>query len=298
MFDFRYHALSLVAVFLALGIGILLGVTIGDSLVSDAERNIRNSLRGDVVEARDDAERAREELERRDELIADALPILADARLRGRAVAVVGLGSLPRGVERTVRDSVELAEGELDSTSRVEVPGDLEELGDAVGGRFARIEAGDRVAPGGRLVRRLGRRIGRSLVLGDALAGRLAEELGERFGGEYAGADAVVVYRSPEKRGRDDDEEGLRALRESFEEGLLQGVKRAGTTIVGVEEWDAEPSQVPWYEDHDLSSVDSVDLAGGRAALVLALDGAEGTFGLKRTADKPLPESPTPGSPR
>ena len=36
MFDFRYHALSLVAVFLALAIGILLGATIGDSLVSDA----------------------------------------------------------------------------------------------------------------------------------------------------------------------------------------------------------------------------------------------------------------------
>ena len=52
MFDFRYHALSLVAVFLALGIGIVLGVTIGDSLVSDAEKNIRASLRGDVVDAK------------------------------------------------------------------------------------------------------------------------------------------------------------------------------------------------------------------------------------------------------
>ena len=39
MLDFRYHALSLVAVFLALAIGIVLGVTIGDSLLSDAERS-------------------------------------------------------------------------------------------------------------------------------------------------------------------------------------------------------------------------------------------------------------------
>jgi ABC-type proline/glycine betaine transport system permease subunit len=30
MFDFRYHALSLVAVFMALVIGILLGIAIGD----------------------------------------------------------------------------------------------------------------------------------------------------------------------------------------------------------------------------------------------------------------------------
>ena len=43
MFDFRYHALSLVAVFLALAIGILLGATIGNSLVSDADKGLRSS---------------------------------------------------------------------------------------------------------------------------------------------------------------------------------------------------------------------------------------------------------------
>jgi len=40
MFDFRYHALSLVSVFLALVLGLLLGVAIGDrGLVSSAERD-------------------------------------------------------------------------------------------------------------------------------------------------------------------------------------------------------------------------------------------------------------------
>ena len=43
MFDFRYHALSLVAVFLALGIGILLGSTIGDNLASQANKDLSSS---------------------------------------------------------------------------------------------------------------------------------------------------------------------------------------------------------------------------------------------------------------
>ena len=51
MLDFRYHALSLVAVFLALAIGIVLGVTVGGSLVSDAERSLRGNLRADVENA-------------------------------------------------------------------------------------------------------------------------------------------------------------------------------------------------------------------------------------------------------
>ena len=44
MLDFRYHALSLVAVFLALGIGIVLGAGLGDSVVSQANRDVRSSL--------------------------------------------------------------------------------------------------------------------------------------------------------------------------------------------------------------------------------------------------------------
>ena len=44
VFDFRYHALSLVAVFVALVLGLLLGVAIGDKgLVSSAENNMQAS---------------------------------------------------------------------------------------------------------------------------------------------------------------------------------------------------------------------------------------------------------------
>ena len=60
MFDFRYHALSLAAVFLALVVGLLLGVAIGDKeLVSSAQRDLRSSLRADVRQAdqeRDEAQ--------------------------------------------------------------------------------------------------------------------------------------------------------------------------------------------------------------------------------------------------
>ena len=41
-----------------------------------------------------------------------------------------------------------------------------------------------------------------------------------------------------------------------------------------------------------LTSVDDIDSAGGQIALVLALQGAHGSFGYKKTADSPLPQSP------
>ena len=56
MFDYRYHALSLAAVLLALMIGVLLGVAIGDSnLVSSAKNGIVANLNSEVGQARSQA---------------------------------------------------------------------------------------------------------------------------------------------------------------------------------------------------------------------------------------------------
>src|SRR5438105_638296 len=84
MFDFRYHALSLVAVFLALAIGILLGATIGDSLVSEAGKGLSSSLHKDLVNARQDARGAHSQLSQRDKIIAAELPAVVQNVLAGQ----------------------------------------------------------------------------------------------------------------------------------------------------------------------------------------------------------------------
>jgi hypothetical protein len=50
---------------------------------------------------------------------------------------------------------------------------------------------------------------------------------------------------------------------------------------VGVEHSDNDHSQVAWYRDHGLSTVDNVDQTAGRAALVFVLAGtSDGAFGV------------------
>src|SRR3954452_9151841 len=93
MFDVRYHALSLAAIFIALVVGLLLGVAIGDKeLVSSAREDIRDSLRNDVrrADAERDAAKARLAAER--SYGEKAYPILTEGRLRGRKVGLVTLG--------------------------------------------------------------------------------------------------------------------------------------------------------------------------------------------------------------
>ena len=59
--------------------------------------------------------------------------------------------------------------------------------------------------------------------------------------------------------------------------------------VVGVERRDADPSQIGWYRDRELSTVDNVDETAGRAALVFVLAGADGAFGRRDGAQDLLP---------
>jgi hypothetical protein len=283
MFDFRYHALSLVAVFLALAIGILLGATIGDSLVSEAGKGLSSSLHGDVVNARNDARQAHAQLNQRDKIIADAFPTIVQSMLTGQRVALVATGSLPSSVESEVRQSVEVAGGAIDSVSTFDAPDQLNDLETAAQGHapLAGIDPD--------LVKAFGRRIGRSLVNAGVLTQALHKALPDALRGDFQGAASVAYYRAPPP---DNEDPKDKALREAFEEGLVSGIQSTGVQVVGVEEQSTDPSQVSWYGDHKMSSVDSVDLPGGRLALVFVLNGEKGKYGIKSTADAPLPQLP------
>ena len=275
MLDFRYHALSLVAVFLALGIGIVLGSSLGDTVVSQANRDIANSLRGDLANARRDASAAHSAVAQRERLLEAAFVRIAASKLAGRRVAVVASGRLPEVVQSGVRDAVRGAGGELAAVAQVASPPDIAQLGDAVGPRFASLRSDDpRLRP-------LGRRIGEAVATGGKLARRLQKRFPDRFGGRPVRADAIVLYRNPAP-------DRTVAVKQ-IEQGLIEGLRSAGKPVVGVETFETDPSQISFYSNQGLSSVDDVDSAGGRIALVLTLDGARGNFGYKKTADAPLP---------
>jgi hypothetical protein len=275
--DFRYHALSLVAVFLALGIGIILGATLGDSVVSQANKDVRSSLRGDVLDALSRARKATDQLAQRDRFDMAAFPYIAGGKLRGQRVAIVSSGALPQEVENSARNAVKDAGGAIDSVSQVDARPDTVALANALGSRFKSL-GGDPTQLG-----QLGRGIGHALATGGRFPRRLQTSFPDSFKGDYRGADAVIFYRTNDDRD---------TAAKTFESALIEGLRSTRVPVVGAERSETDPSQIPYYRNAGLSTVDDIDIPPGRIALVLTLTGRRGDFGFKKTAEAPLPPGP------
>ena len=279
MLDFRYHAISLAAVFLALVIGILAGIGIsGRGFVDDAERDVFNRRIAQLEDRVTGAEERADDLERRQaaaqQFVESAYPVLADRRLAGKKVAVLIVGSVDNTLE-FVRRALERSDGSLLRFRAVTVPIPTDEVerallsGAAFGGYVGEDELGN-----------LGRDLGRELAAGgetplwDLLTPVL---VGQREGRPDTPADAVVVIRGAEPQQRETAR---------FLAGLYRGLAGAGQPVVGVEPTRVLQSAIPAFQRNGLSTVDGIDTPLGGLALILLLGGAEpGDYGIRDTAE-------------
>jgi Copper transport outer membrane protein, MctB len=290
MFDYRYHALSLAAVLLALAVGVVIGVAIGDSnLVSSAKSGIVHDLSSEVSQAQGQAGQLRAQLAGEEAFTNDLYPIAVHGLLSGRAVGLVFLGGSSNRVNGLVRDAVTQAGGDLVTVVAVREPLDLAGLAsEAAGTHYAALGAGGPTVQA--LVERFGVLVGRQLVSGGQLVSRellnrLRNRLLSAFDGKLGRLEGLVVMRA-DPTGMTVEQTRSSA---AFQSGLIDGVAAVGVPTVGVELTNTKPSQVPWYEGRDISSVDDLDTTPGQAALIYALTGSRGAYGTKPTAASLLP---------
>jgi hypothetical protein len=310
VFDFRYHALSLAAVLLALAVGVVIGVAIGDSnLVSSAKSGIVHDLSSEVQGAQSQAEQARTKLASEEAFVNDLYPIAVHGLLNGRSIGLVFLGGASNQVDGFVRDAITEAGGDLATVVAVREPLDVNGLAHAAEGtRFAALAGepplpssapttgGARAAEGAgseadaKLLESFGAILGRQLVSGAQnvdreLISRVRARLLTAFDGQLGKLDALVVVRNePRVLTPAQSTDAAR-----LESGLLEGAAAVGIPVVGAELSSSAPSQIPWFQSRTLSSVDDIDTTAGQAALVYALTGSHGSYGTKPTADSLLP---------
>jgi hypothetical protein len=306
LINFRYHIVSLMAVFIALSVGIAVGVSLSPS--------VDQGLLQQAAQDRKQVADLRAELDRRkaldnyrnayDEQVGQ---VLTAGVMNGQQVAMVAMPEAPTAVVRDISNAVIEAGGTVVRDVKVAPEAfdaaTTEDVTDALGDYVGPLGLNDTMSPATRLGVAVGRSIGsKDMEDRDALAIAVGESL-ERRGlvtiskESAAQAQLIVVVTAPASEPRPTPEELTAHVQ--FQVGLTT---RAGVVLAGPNSEDIEGTDVlaarsdPTAVD-SLSTVDVADLSSGVTTVVLAgkerlLGRPAQHYGALAKADAPLPELP------
>ncbi|MBR7742092.1 copper transporter [Phycicoccus sp. BSK3Z-2] len=319
MIDFRYHIVSIVSIFIALAVGIVLGAgplqgEIGSTLQSEVA-----GLRDDKTALNEDLDRARAELDQRDAYLAAVSGRVLQGALEGQRVALVVLPGADGAVSESVVEAVDSAGGRVTSTTSVanewvtqeaEAAASRDELvAEVASGAGVDLSSGGDGRPEDVLLSRL---LTRTATLGDlgpddGVAAEAMQRLAE--GGvlsfdadEFSRAEMAVVVGGAVTDGTEEEQQ---AVAERWA-GLADTLQVASRGAVVASDTSAEAEGVSVVatvrDDADAAdTVSTVDDAGdpaGLASVVFALveqaGGGSGHYGVGPGADAPF--APVPGS--
>ena len=268
MFDLRYHVTSLAAVFIALLIGILVGVALASHGLGNSERK---SLEDDVRRAQNQNDRLRatvDALQQQDKadssFVGDTYNALMTDRLKDKRVAVLYVGSVDHPIQSDIASALKDAGGGAPArVYAVQVPIDAAAIDKRLGNNpaLAKYAGSDHL-------RQLGQQLGHAFVKGgnmpvwNALHNLIVQEATPRFGASKRPVDAVIVVRSADPQTGDSA---------PFVKGLYEGLGGAGVPAVGVERSKSDFSAKQVFQQAQLSTVDDIDLNAGKLALAIVL---------------------------
>jgi Copper transport outer membrane protein, MctB len=317
--NLRYHIVSLVAVFLALALGIVVGSTVLREGTVTVQRAISNEVRAQSEQIRAENARLNAKLASYEQFSAGVLPSLLRDKLKDQAVVLVDTDRVDDATRDKVTQAVEAAAGGVDgritfATDRLALAGegDRTALAEVLGDQGA--QAGDPDALRANLVGQLADRLTVSSRLPQDEAARPADVL---TGLQDADFLADLPLKAPFRSGDVvfprqgtlfvliGPTEQTTLPPSAFLVPLADRLSDRGDVVVAVERADGPASWVTALrEDGDVtdrvSSVDGVDLPPGQFALVEALQRrlqrqATGQYGTKAGASGLLPEG-LPGS--
>ena len=306
MINFRYHIVSLMAVFLALAVGLVLGVTLRPS--------VDTGLAQQAAQDRKQVQDLRAELDRRNAL--DEYREAYDARagqeltagaLNETKVAVVAMPEAPSAVVSAMNAAVTAAGGTVTATVKVNAKAfDQEkgaELTSALSTYAGALGLTDSMSDGtklglalGRAVssKQAGRRDATALDIADSLASAGLITIDEDAGDS---AQLVILVSAEATDPRPPPEQ----LTAHVDMAVALRVTAAGVVLAGPNSAEIEGTDVLAARNDDaavdvLSTVDVADLTSGVTTTVLAgkeqLLGRQGHYGAFSKADAPLPNLP------
>ena len=283
MFDMRAYIVSLIAVFLALAIGILLGTVVVDKgVLVEQQKSLVQKIQSQINELRQRNSELRDAAKQSTEFAERVFPEATANRLMGKNILLVVTSSTSAKVKKELVDTVTFAGANL-SVATI-TSNTLERQEQRVLDQLVAYFPGENLAEKDYLQ-------------------RVAQELAVDLTGEKEFAFAsllnslnLIVVEGPWPNRPDsvvvigEDVKGSNSFLTGFILPFVARLKEVNVSVVATELEDAESSHISRYRQAGAAAtVDNVDTIYGKTALVYVLNGARGNFGTKRTADRLLP---------
>ena len=288
--DMRYHVASLVAVFLALGLGIIVGANLGVSANPQFEKQI-DQLEQTYQKIRNDQKTLEASLQTKDNELEIAnqfqnaiVPSLVGDRLLGKRIAIIRTNdSIDFKYAKQVVNLLRRAGAEVTSITSITKPFDFSdpafktELVEAF--NLNTTETKD-------LFPLVSSKMMQILIHGQGSSELLFlqnKDLIQLWGDYNRGYVDTLIFLGGGMNPLGDYQKEL-DLR------LLESARKSGVTVVGVEPSFVTNSYMRLYQSKCLGTVDNIDTAPGEVSLVYLLaNGKRGYYGVKDTARSLLP---------
>jgi len=297
MLEIRHLVITVVSVFVALVLGILIGVGFSNpqqleelakdfrSKVQDIERRL-DQAHEENLRVQDENHTLQAVLERERKAVRSLLPRLVDSSLANRRYAMIQTSALSDfSFKDQVIQTVQTAGGTV-STTIVIRPGLVLLNGQRLEHVLKALNVGP-IAPEQSIVK-ICRQLTRLVLQGDpdnrlrALEARHAIELSNDC---REPVDGLIVVGGADNEAHDHTGQ--------VDLPILAVCKELGKRCVATEPEKVAVSFMGPYQTVATATIDNIDQLVGQISLVYALAGADGHFGVKETATKLMPAPPT-----
>lgn len=295
MIDLKYHIATIVAIFLALGLGVLVGSTMVDNnMMVGQQKKMIDRLETQFSELRTKENTLTAENQNYVKIISNyenfsqvMLPTIIKGSLSGEQIAfvVTGTEDIPAGL----LNAFNVAGAQV--VSKTVLLPNINMSDAKIRNNLIRYYS---------LSSSTNRDVLRQKVAGSVgaiIANRATPEIQTflqqnnvvKFSGTYnvavnavvivGGANDLTVY-----------------FPDSFDRNLISNLTAAGIAAYGTEPSQVKYSYMAKMQQNNITTVDNIDQGPGQISLILAIEGQQGDYGIKTTAKKFMPSLPVESS--
>ncbi len=279
--DIRYHLISLIAIFLALALGLVVGILlVPSSAMLDRQNTMIASLEEDFEKIKEDTRLVRKNLEANLKFEKEILPYITSGVISGKNICVINT-TMGKDVYSHLKEIIGMGGGNLVYFL-------------SWGEKFKFLTEKEKE----KITELLPTKDTDTSVILSLVASSIAKEI---IGEEeekiipYLKKNNFILLREKQKvditdviivGGQEEEENYSRIIDAS----IIGVFNSHNIRVVGCETTDVLTSYIPTYKKLKIPTVDNIETIPGKITLLLVLSGEDGNFGVKETATRLLPK--------